>query len=43
MILNFTVFDYFSSLLLSQTAIYCDFFYYYLKSWKNNERLSLPS
>mmetsp|Transcript_24950 Transcript_24950/g.34383 ORF Transcript_24950/g.34383 Transcript_24950/m.34383 type:complete len:216 (-) Transcript_24950:266-913(-) len=26
-----------------QTAIYCDFFYYYLKSWRNNERLSLPS
>lgn len=26
-----------------QTAIYCDFFYYYIKSWKNNERLSLPS
>ncbi len=26
-----------------QTAVYCDFFYYYLKSWHNNERLSLPS
>jgi len=26
-----------------QTAIYCDFFYYYIKSWRNNERLSLPS
>jgi hypothetical protein len=22
-----------------QTIFYCDFFYYYLKSWKNNERL----
>jgi len=28
---------------LVQTAIYCDFFYYYIKSWRNNERLSLPS
>lgn len=28
---------------LLQTAIYCDFFYYYLKSWRKNERLSLPS
>merc|ERR1711920_65076 len=26
-----------------QTLIYCDFFYYYIKSWRNNERLSLPS
>ena len=26
-----------------QTVFYCDFFYYYLKSWKNNERLSLPA
>jgi len=26
-----------------QTAIYFDFFYYYIKSWRNNERLSLPS
>ena len=26
-----------------QTAIYCDFFYYYLVSWRRNERLSLPS
>lgn len=26
-----------------QTAIYCDFFFYYIKSWRNNERLSLPS
>ena len=22
-----------------QTIFYCDFFYYYVKSWKNNERL----
>mmetsp|Transcript_900 Transcript_900/g.3271 ORF Transcript_900/g.3271 Transcript_900/m.3271 type:complete len:218 (-) Transcript_900:254-907(-) len=26
-----------------QTGIYCDFFYYYIQSWKNNEKLSLPS
>eukprot|EP00271_Cylindrocystis_brebissonii_P010165 TRINITY_DN26269_c0_g1_i1.p1 TRINITY_DN26269_c0_g1~~TRINITY_DN26269_c0_g1_i1.p1 ORF type:complete len:217 (-),score=50.98 TRINITY_DN26269_c0_g1_i1:665-1315(-) len=26
-----------------QTALYADFFYYYLKSWKNNERLHLPA
>jgi len=26
-----------------QTAIYCDFFYYYIMSWRRNERLSLPS
>ena len=26
-----------------QTAIYCDFFYYYVVSWRKNERLSLPS
>jgi ER lumen protein retaining receptor len=26
-----------------QTAIYCDFFYYYIKAWKNNEKLALPS
>jgi len=26
-----------------QTAIYCDFFYYYILSWRKNERLSLPS
>ena len=26
-----------------QTAVYCDFFYYYLKSWRNNERLLLPT
>lgn len=28
---------------LVQTALYADFFYYYLKSWKNNERLHLPA
>ena len=28
---------------LIQTALYCDFFYYYLQSWRKNERLSLPS
>jgi len=26
-----------------QTAVYCDFFYYYLKSWHKNEKLQLPS
>lgn len=26
-----------------QTALYGDFFYYYLKSWKNNKRLHLPA
>ncbi|CAK9202009.1 unnamed protein product [Sphagnum troendelagicum] len=26
-----------------QTALYADFFYYYLKSWKNSERLQLPA
>jgi ER lumen protein retaining receptor len=26
-----------------QTALYCDFFYYYIVSWQKNERLSLPS
>jgi hypothetical protein len=26
-----------------QTAIYCDFFYYYIKSWQNNEKLALPA
>ncbi|XP_057970731.1 ER lumen protein-retaining receptor B-like [Malania oleifera] len=26
-----------------QTALYADFFYYYLKSWKNQERLQLPA
>jgi ER lumen protein retaining receptor len=25
-----------------QTVIYLDFFYYYVKSWKNNEKLALP-
>ena len=28
---------------LLQTALYADFFYYYLQSWKNNVKLSLPS
>ncbi|GLJ38945.1 hypothetical protein SUGI_0793990 [Cryptomeria japonica] len=28
---------------LVQTALYADFFYYYIKSWKNNEKLKLPS
>ncbi|KAH7687243.1 ER lumen protein retaining receptor protein [Dioscorea alata] len=27
---------------LVQTALYADFFYYYIKSWRNNERLKLP-
>ncbi|CAH9110965.1 unnamed protein product [Cuscuta europaea] len=26
-----------------QTALYADFFYYYIKSWKNNEKLKLPA
>lgn len=26
-----------------QTAIYCDFFYYYILSWRNNEKLALPA
>eukprot|EP00268_Persea_americana_P052369 TRINITY_DN5859_c0_g1_i1.p1 TRINITY_DN5859_c0_g1~~TRINITY_DN5859_c0_g1_i1.p1 ORF type:complete len:216 (+),score=19.36 TRINITY_DN5859_c0_g1_i1:162-809(+) len=26
-----------------QTALYADFFYYYFKSWKNNEKLQLPA
>lgn len=26
-----------------QTALYCDFFYYYLMAWRNQERLKLPS
>mmetsp|Transcript_9342 Transcript_9342/g.56929 ORF Transcript_9342/g.56929 Transcript_9342/m.56929 type:complete len:207 (-) Transcript_9342:241-861(-) len=26
-----------------QTAVYCDFFYYYIQSWKNNEKLQLPA
>lgn len=28
---------------LVQTGIYCDFFYYYIKSWQNNTRLALPA
>ncbi|KAL3653789.1 ER lumen protein-retaining receptor B [Castilleja foliolosa] len=28
---------------LFQTALYADFFYYYIKSWKNNENLKLPA
>ncbi|XP_042505203.1 ER lumen protein-retaining receptor-like isoform X2 [Macadamia integrifolia] len=28
---------------LVQTALYADFFYYYIKSWKNNEKLQLPA
>uniref|UniRef100_A0A0D6QSA4 ER lumen protein-retaining receptor n=1 Tax=Araucaria cunninghamii TaxID=56994 RepID=A0A0D6QSA4_ARACU len=28
---------------LIQTALYADFFYYYFKSWKNNEKLQLPA
>ncbi|KAF8044405.1 hypothetical protein BT93_A2407 [Corymbia citriodora subsp. variegata] len=27
---------------LVQTALYADFFYYYIKSWKNHEKLKLP-
>lgn len=26
-----------------QTGIYADFFYYYIKSWKNNKNLKLPA
>ncbi|KAL3686981.1 hypothetical protein R1sor_013290 [Riccia sorocarpa] len=26
-----------------QTLLYADFFYYYLRSWKRNERLNLPA
>ena len=26
-----------------QTVFYCDFFYYYIKSWRNNEKLKLPA
>jgi len=26
-----------------QTALYADFFYFYIQSWKNNVKLSLPS
>uniref|UniRef100_A0A7N0V903 ER lumen protein-retaining receptor n=2 Tax=Magnoliopsida TaxID=3398 RepID=A0A7N0V903_KALFE len=28
---------------LVQTALYADFFYYYIKSWKNRETLRLPA
>ena len=28
---------------LIQTALYLDFFYYYILAWKNNKKLSLPS
>ncbi|KAK3447448.1 ER lumen protein-retaining receptor [Eucalyptus grandis] len=28
---------------LVQTALYADFFYYYIKSWKNHEKLRLPA
>ncbi|KAM7274243.1 hypothetical protein ACFE04_028907 [Oxalis oulophora] len=28
---------------LVQTALYADFFYYYVKSWKNHEKLKLPA
>eukprot|EP00249_Psilotum_nudum_P003167 c16495_g2_i1 orf=396-1043(-) len=28
---------------LVQTALYADFFYYYIRSWKKNEKLQLPS
>lgn len=28
---------------LVQTVLYVDFFYYYLKSWRNNEKLALPA
>ncbi|KAA8533483.1 hypothetical protein F0562_031083 [Nyssa sinensis] len=28
---------------LVQTALYADFFYYYIKSWKNHEKLKLPA
>ena len=27
---------------LIQTATYGDFFYYYLRAWRNNEKLALP-
>jgi len=26
-----------------QTIVYCDFFYYYLRSWKDNKKLELPA
>mmetsp|Transcript_13136 Transcript_13136/g.35756 ORF Transcript_13136/g.35756 Transcript_13136/m.35756 type:complete len:215 (+) Transcript_13136:169-813(+) len=28
---------------LVQTVVYCDFFWYYFKSWQNNEKLALPA
>lgn len=28
---------------LIQTALYADFFYYYIKSWKNRDKLKLPA
>ncbi|XP_077234880.1 ER lumen protein-retaining receptor-like isoform X2 [Tasmannia lanceolata] len=28
---------------LIQTALYVDFFYYYIKSWKNHQKLKLPA
>lgn len=28
---------------LVQTILYIDFFWYYLQSWKNNQKLSLPA
>mmetsp|Transcript_32195 Transcript_32195/g.91343 ORF Transcript_32195/g.91343 Transcript_32195/m.91343 type:complete len:216 (+) Transcript_32195:235-882(+) len=26
-----------------QTALYCDFFYFYIKAWRSHERLKLPA
>jgi hypothetical protein len=28
---------------LLQTGLYADFFYYYFKSWKANDKLKLPA
>jgi len=28
---------------VAQTALYCDFFYYYVKAWRSHEKLKLPS
>jgi hypothetical protein len=28
---------------LLQTALYADFFYYYVKSWQANDKLKLPA
>ena len=28
---------------LVQTAVYIDFFYYYLQAWKDNKKLKLPA